>query len=140
MREETRRPDLDFDDRDREGVAKALEPFADVIDQDPWLFAQSLAQERFEELLAKDQPMTTYLGGKPLDSGIVNGVLHPLYRGLGVIFVLTEPSSLGAGAESVSQVWDAPTRPEQNVRAKFWISAAVLMAGRYEPASSNEAE
>ena len=140
MQEDLRRPGLDFDDRDREGVAKALEPFSDVIDGDPWLFAQSLAQKQFETLLAKDLPMTTYLGGKPVDSGVANGVLHPLYRGLGVIFMLTEPSSLSVGVESVSHVWDAPIRPEQKVRAKFWISAATLMTGRYEAASTIKAK
>jgi len=68
MQEDLMRHGLDFDDRDREGVAKALEPFSDVIDGDPWLFAQSLAQKQFETLLAKDLPMTTYLGGKPVDT------------------------------------------------------------------------
>lgn len=138
MREEMTPPVLGFDDRDREGVTKALEPFSHVLDEDPWMFAQARAQECFADLLAGNQSLTSYLGGKPLDSSIANGVLHPLYRGLGVIFMLTEPSTLGAGAESVSHVWDAPVRAEQGVKAKFWISAAALMPGRYEPTPGNE--
>lgn len=115
--------ELVFDERDRDGVLLALQPFGEIISDDPWEYAKSLARRCFADLLAQNRPITDYLGGKPLDSNIGDGVLHPIYRGVGVVFVLTEPSSLGPGAATVSHVNDLPVNDEQSVMAKFWISA-----------------
>lgn len=124
---------LTFDDRDREGTAALLAPFANVIGfDDPWQFAIDLARKCFDELLRENGAITTYLGGMPLDSAIMNGVLHPVYRGLGVVFCIGEPPNHGFIAHQVSHIADVAIRPEQIIVAKFWVSAATHMPGRYD--------
>lgn len=124
-------PELLFDERDHDGVVGALTPFSESIGGDLWEFAKTRARKRFLELLEENGPMTAYLGGMPLDSSLVDGVLQPVYRGLGVVFVLTEPSSLGERVPQISHVVGAAVRPVQKVMAKFWMSAANMMSGRY---------
>ncbi len=113
-------PKLVFDERDEEGVRHAIAPF--VRDKDTWAFARRLAKEKFEELLKEQQSMTEYLGGRPLDAAICNGVLHPLHRGLGVVFIIGQPTDI-QGQIGLPPIMDAAMKPEQFVIAKFWCSA-----------------
>ena len=79
-------PPLSFDERDKKAVIAHLTP--SLEGENAWEFACEKAQAVFNTILKEQQSITDYLGGKPLDSTIENGVLHIIYKGLGVVFVL----------------------------------------------------
>lgn len=119
----SKNPELRFDVNDEPGVKTAIG--ARVHPKDPWTFACGLARKCFDELLIEEQPMTDYLGGRPLDSAITNGVLHPLYKGLGVVFVVGQPSGIEGGI-GVRRVADVAIGADNYVIAKFWCAATAI--------------
>lgn len=114
---------LHFDQRDIEAVSAVIG--TPPGGGDPWLYAQTRASKIFQDLLAKHQPITEYLGGRPMDTDISTGELHPAFRGLGVVFELKAPSTIpgtinlvGAGGVAISE--------DVTVIAKFWCAASAV--------------
>lgn len=119
-------PDLYFDERDAAMIRRAVHTLVGESAQiDKWEYACQEARKIFTEILSQERSMTAYLGGTPLDSAIATGVLYPVYKGVGVVFIVTEPSGEVQGAERIPVPNGVGMSKNQNVLAKFWCAASL---------------
>ena len=115
---------LQFDQRDIEAVSAIIG--TPPGGGDPWVYAQTRAVKIFQDLLVRHQPITEYLGGRPMDTDISTGELHPAFRGLGVVFELKAPGTIPGTINLVAPGGVAITEGV-TVIAKFWCAASAVL-------------